>query len=504
MAISICIITWNEEELLPGLLAFVDNLKGVNEICVLDSNSTDRTQDILREFKPTNGKTLKWESCEFLGFDIQRNKNMDMASNEWIWFSDGDEILSYVDDLLLELPNLSNINVIQCPHIFTLYPDRKHVLCNGDGSFLHGGPHIVKMLRKGFARFMDERKCHEILVDANGRKLYPLDGIREPGDDILRTAEDPRFKHIGIKHLSFVKSKKAREEKGQQWLRNGMIAESAKHGIPLHPMLWAEQDEYIMSLVKEGKRMIKPLPVEYWDITTNGVGNPDTKMMFERETKVEEGYEEKDFVSDYWLFEVDGMGARINKSADKISDYLLDLFSKFGVSGTVLDIGAGSGNIVHQLREKGIDAYGCEYSSSGRALSKERYGLVFPECDLRKRLPYADDAFDWSICIGVLSMIPFKYIRNAVSEILRVTKFGTLINVQTAISKDPDSWCNPQHLTALSQIEYNSLFVSCGGHDLTSIQPPQKVKYGIGIIGEFSGLLSKRSIQEILGMITKG
>lgn len=268
MKVSVCIITWNEEELLPGLLAYMNAVKGVDEICVLDSNSTDRTQQILTEFKPVEGKILKWDTCEFVGFDTQRQKNMDMATNEWIWLSDADEIICNIDDLLSELPGLPHINVVQCPHILTLYPDRKHALCDSNGVFIYGGAFIVKMVRKGFATWMPERKCHEILVDANGRKLYPYSAKDGIGDDILRTRADPRFKHIGIKHLSYLKSKKARLAKGDQWLKTGMIQESKKHGIPVYSTWWVEADERLKEAFRTGELTIQPIPEQYYDLTT--------------------------------------------------------------------------------------------------------------------------------------------------------------------------------------------------------------------------------------------
>jgi glycosyltransferase involved in cell wall biosynthesis len=72
MSVSACIITWNEEEMLPGLLAYLNSVDYLDEICILDSNSTDGTQEMLRSFMPAPGKNFQWDTCEFKGFGPHR------------------------------------------------------------------------------------------------------------------------------------------------------------------------------------------------------------------------------------------------------------------------------------------------------------------------------------------------------------------------------------------------------------------------------------------------
>ena len=175
-----------------------------------------------------------------------------------------------------------------------------------------------------------------------------------------------------------------------------------------------------------------------------------------------------------------------------------DIFDETGVGGSVLDIGTGAGNIVRALRDADIQAEGCEFSSSGRKLAMERFGVVLSPCNLRQQLPYEDDQFNWGICVGVLSMIPISYMANAISEILRVIRFGVLVNVQTMVSQGPVDFINPHHLSSLSCVGYWDLFHSCGAYDWTSIKPPQKKRYGIGVLSEFAGLFSKRKISDLL------
>lgn len=84
--LSACIITLNEERNLPRLL---DSLKGVaDEIVVVDSGSTDRTEAIARE----RGAAFYFH--EWKDYGEQKNFASSVANCEWILSLDADEALS--------------------------------------------------------------------------------------------------------------------------------------------------------------------------------------------------------------------------------------------------------------------------------------------------------------------------------------------------------------------------------------------------------------------------
>jgi glycosyltransferase involved in cell wall biosynthesis len=86
--ISACLITLNEEQNLPRALA---SLKGIaDEIIIVDSGSTDRTEEIARSHN-ASFHFRKWTH-----YAEQKNHAASLAQTEWILSLDADEALSSV------------------------------------------------------------------------------------------------------------------------------------------------------------------------------------------------------------------------------------------------------------------------------------------------------------------------------------------------------------------------------------------------------------------------
>ncbi len=83
--ISVCIITFNEEENIRDCL---ESVKWVEEIVVVDSLSQDNTVAICREY------TDKVFQKEWQGHVKQKNYALDHATNEWVLCIDADERIS--------------------------------------------------------------------------------------------------------------------------------------------------------------------------------------------------------------------------------------------------------------------------------------------------------------------------------------------------------------------------------------------------------------------------
>lgn len=94
------VITLNEEKNIRDLML---NLDFADEIIVVDSFSTDKTLEILKEFS-----NVKIYQHVFNNFSEQRNIAIDYATNDWILFIDADERIS--NDLKQEIQDILKLN----------------------------------------------------------------------------------------------------------------------------------------------------------------------------------------------------------------------------------------------------------------------------------------------------------------------------------------------------------------------------------------------------------
>lgn len=85
MRLSVAIITFNEERIIGKTISAIHDL--ADEIVIVDSNSTDKTEEICRSFSK-----VKFISQTFLGFGQQKNFALSKCSGNWILFLDSDEI----------------------------------------------------------------------------------------------------------------------------------------------------------------------------------------------------------------------------------------------------------------------------------------------------------------------------------------------------------------------------------------------------------------------------
>ena len=80
--LSAYVITYNEEAKIRDAL---ESIKWVDEIVVLDTHSTDRTEQICREY------TDKVYQCDFAGFGKLRNQALALVTHDWVFSLDADE-----------------------------------------------------------------------------------------------------------------------------------------------------------------------------------------------------------------------------------------------------------------------------------------------------------------------------------------------------------------------------------------------------------------------------
>ena len=123
--ISVVIITKNEERYIEEAIL---SAKFANEVLVVDSGSTDNTCSIAKSLG------AKLVHHDWLGFGKQKNKAIELASNDWVFVLDSDErITEELKTEILEVlnnPTHDGYNVARLNYFFGkfiktcgLYPD---------------------------------------------------------------------------------------------------------------------------------------------------------------------------------------------------------------------------------------------------------------------------------------------------------------------------------------------------------------------------------------------
>ncbi len=139
MKLSVIIITKNEAQHIQGCL---DSVKFANEWIIVDSGSTDGTQDLARAFGASVIETPDWP-----GFGPQKNRALDAATGDWVLSIDADERIP--DTLREEIMAAIAANV----HSAYAIP-RLSSYC---GYFIHHSgwypDYIVRLFRRDAGRF---------------------------------------------------------------------------------------------------------------------------------------------------------------------------------------------------------------------------------------------------------------------------------------------------------------------------------------------------------------
>lgn len=161
MSISVTIITKNEQ---AGIRRCLDSVKWADQIVVLDSGSTDETVQICREYTDHVYQT------DWPGFGPQKNRALDHATGDWILSLDADE---WVTPALRE----ELTRAVSRPRAVVAFRvSRSSSFC---GRFLrHSGwwpDHVVRLFRRGSARFSDDAVHERVLVQGGiGTLKEPL------------------------------------------------------------------------------------------------------------------------------------------------------------------------------------------------------------------------------------------------------------------------------------------------------------------------------------------
>lgn len=148
--LSILIITLNEESQMNSLLADLDF---ADEVIVVDSFSTDKTEDITKSYK-----NVKFIQNKFESFTSQRNFAISQANNDWILFLDADERLTpeLKNEILYTITNNETYTAFLFYRTFMF----QNTILNFSG---WQTDKIFRLFHKSFAKYTRERLVHEKL-----------------------------------------------------------------------------------------------------------------------------------------------------------------------------------------------------------------------------------------------------------------------------------------------------------------------------------------------------
>lgn len=152
--ISALIITLNEEIHINELL---NNLDFVDEIIIVDSYSTDKTQEISESFP-----SVKFIQHSFENYTSQRNFAISQATNNWILFLDADErIPAKLKQEILE--TVKNPNSKEAYYFFRKFMYmKKPLLFSGWQTDKN-----IRLFKNGAAKYKSTKLVHEKL-EING------------------------------------------------------------------------------------------------------------------------------------------------------------------------------------------------------------------------------------------------------------------------------------------------------------------------------------------------
>ena len=157
-SLTALVTTLNEEELLAGCL---ESLSWCDEVLVVDSFSTDRTEAIARSFP-----NVRFVAHTYHGSAAQKNWAMDRIESEWILILDADERCTpeLRDEILALLSANPEHNAYTLARkVFFL---GKHIRFSG-----WQRDQVIRLVKRGAARYPNRRVHADMLVRGDAPRL---------------------------------------------------------------------------------------------------------------------------------------------------------------------------------------------------------------------------------------------------------------------------------------------------------------------------------------------
>ena len=157
--LSVILITRNEEANLADCLASLEGI--AQQIVVVDSNSSDRTLEIAKSHGALVSQPADWP-----GFGPQKNRALDLASEDWVLSLDADERLTPAlrSEILTAIHHAGHVSCFAIPRL-SWYCGRfiRHSGWNPD--------FVDRLFKRGTARFSNDLVHERLIPDGEVAKL---------------------------------------------------------------------------------------------------------------------------------------------------------------------------------------------------------------------------------------------------------------------------------------------------------------------------------------------
>jgi len=187
--LSAIIITKNEEK---QITACLEALRFVDEIVVIDSESTDQTKEICQKYQ------AKFQVSPWLGFGKQKQLALEAASSDWILSVDADEIITKeLAEEILQIVKKENLfNAYRVPRQTVFYNKALKHCCNPKKDT------PIRLFKKEVANFSNDLVHEKVVtsVETGTLKNHLLHYSFKSLTDLLNKAN--LYSTLGVDRLS--------------------------------------------------------------------------------------------------------------------------------------------------------------------------------------------------------------------------------------------------------------------------------------------------------------
>lgn len=191
---------------------------------------------------------------------------------------------------------------------------------------------------------------------------------------------------------------------------------------------------------------------------------------------------------EYWSRSADAVNPRSSSQS-----YLAMQVIAICGSGSILDLGCGTGGLVHELALRGATALGLDASCRAVALAARRSPGRCVVADMRST-PFADASFDAVIGVHSLEWLDERHVADAIAEMFRVSRRLACLWIA------PDAGgADPRHATVRPRLWWEQQlfaqgFVRTASTRIAPIHGVHGVADSFAIIVERSGIVRARTL----------